>query len=139
MSTVIRNSVSKKNKYYIGKHRYLELKHFCLQYPEWKKEVAEFDGLKGRGFDYIRGTDIPDPTGNAAVRIVQIKEKIKMVENAATLSDPTISKFLLKGVTEGYAFPYLKAVMEIPCERDMYYDRYRRFFYILSHHKQLLE
>ena len=37
MSTVIRPEISKKNLYWIPKHRYYELKHFCLQYPEWKK------------------------------------------------------------------------------------------------------
>lgn len=34
MGTVIRPETSKKNKYWIPRHRYHELKHFCLQYPE---------------------------------------------------------------------------------------------------------
>ena len=38
MSTTIHPEVSEKNKYWIDKHRYYELKHFCLQYPLWKKE-----------------------------------------------------------------------------------------------------
>ena len=37
MATVIRPEISEKSKYYIDKHRYYELKHFCLQYKEWKK------------------------------------------------------------------------------------------------------
>ncbi len=37
MATVLRSELSPKNKYYIDKHRYYELKHFCLQYPEWKQ------------------------------------------------------------------------------------------------------
>ena len=37
MGTVIRPDISRKNKYWIDKHRHYELKHFCLQYPEWKK------------------------------------------------------------------------------------------------------
>lgn len=37
MATVLRSELSPKNKYYIAKHRYYELKHFCLQYPEWKQ------------------------------------------------------------------------------------------------------
>ena len=40
MATVIRAKISEKNKYYIDKHRYYELKHFCLQYNEWKKAYA---------------------------------------------------------------------------------------------------
>ena len=37
MSTDIRPEVSVKNKYWISRHRYYELKHFCLQYGEWKQ------------------------------------------------------------------------------------------------------
>lgn len=43
MSTVIRAELSHKSKYHIDKHRYYELKHFCLQYPNWKKSYAEVD------------------------------------------------------------------------------------------------
>lgn len=39
-----RAEVSKRNKYYISKHRYYELKHFCLQYPEWKHALDILDG-----------------------------------------------------------------------------------------------
>lgn len=37
MSTTIHPELSKKNTYWIEKHRYYELKHFCLQYPIWKE------------------------------------------------------------------------------------------------------
>lgn len=42
MATVIRAEISEKNKYWIDKHRHYELKHFCLQYPEWKRAYTEF-------------------------------------------------------------------------------------------------
>ena len=38
-----RPELSKKSPYWIDKHRYYELKHFCLQYPLWKKELAEYE------------------------------------------------------------------------------------------------
>ena len=37
MGTTIRPELSEKNPYWIERHRYYELKHFCLQYPIWKK------------------------------------------------------------------------------------------------------
>lgn len=37
MGTTLRAELSEKNPYWIEKHRYYELKHFCLQYPIWKK------------------------------------------------------------------------------------------------------
>ena len=36
MSTLIRPELSETNRYWIEKHRYYELKHFCLQYPLWR-------------------------------------------------------------------------------------------------------
>ena len=41
MSTVIRPEISDKKKYWISKERYYELKHFCLQYNEWRKLYSE--------------------------------------------------------------------------------------------------
>ena len=135
MGTVIRAQVSKKNPYYISKHRYYELKHFCLQYPEWQEEYrrlsmvspdrAVTDGMP-------KGNDRIDRTAEIAVKLARIKEKIRMVEGAAIEADPVLSNYILKAVTDGYSFTYLKSVMDIPCEKDMYYDRYRKFFYLLS-------
>lgn len=39
MGTVIRAEISKKGKWWISKHRYYELKHYCLQYKEMKEEL----------------------------------------------------------------------------------------------------
>lgn len=44
MGTTLRAELSEKNPYWIEKHRYYELKHFCLQYPIWKKAYAALDG-----------------------------------------------------------------------------------------------
>lgn len=33
-----------KTEYTISKHRFYELKHFCLQYPEWKQLYSDSDG-----------------------------------------------------------------------------------------------
>ena len=48
MANDIRPEVSQKNPYWIGKHRYYELKHFCLQYPIWKKAYLSLDALSKR-------------------------------------------------------------------------------------------
>ena len=34
-----------ENPYWIERHRYYELKHFCLQYPIWKKHMQPWMGL----------------------------------------------------------------------------------------------
>ena len=54
------------------------------------------------------------------------------IKEACELADPEISKFLFKAVTEDLSYPYLKTVLDIPCGRDYFYERYRKFFFILS-------
>lgn len=46
MSKDVRSELSKRNKWHISKHKFLELKHFCLQYPEWHKLYLELS-LRG--------------------------------------------------------------------------------------------
>ena len=45
MATTIRPELSEKNPYWIEKHRYYELKHFCLQYPIWRKAYASLNSF----------------------------------------------------------------------------------------------
>lgn len=64
MGTTIRPELSEKNPYWIERHRYYELKHFCLQYPIWKKAYAALDGLSRRPSDlevFSKKGEISDP------------------------------------------------------------------------------
>ena len=99
MSTTIRPEIDRQSRWYISKHRYYELKHFCLQYHEWRDDPMGYRG---------------------------------MVRKACVDADPAIAPYILKAVTEGYSYTYLKTVMNIPCGRSMYFDRYRKFFWLLS-------
>ena len=135
MATVIRPAISEKNKYYIDKHRYYELKHFCLQYNEWKKAHAACNAsmIFSSNLERMPSTNTPsDLTAKYAIRKAQYGERIKMIEQAAMEADEFLYKYILKAVTEGLSYTYLKGKMSIPCGRDMYYDRYRRFFWLLS-------
>ena len=135
MATVIRPEISTKNKYYIDKHRHYELKHFCLQYPIWRKTYAALNdlGISISKMEQERTTNIPgDPTSKCAVRKVYYMDRIKLIENTAKETDPDLYTYILKAVTEGLSYTYLKTRLDIPCGRDMYYDRYRRFFWLLS-------
>lgn len=135
MATVIRAELSMKNKYWIDKHRHYELKHFCLQYPEWKKTYANFDNMS-ISISMIERTpcgNLPgDPTGRRAVVKSYYAERIDLIEKVAKDTDKYLYKYILKAVTEGLSYTYLKTKLGIPCGKDMYYDRYRRFFWLLS-------
>ena len=135
MGTVIRAEVSEKNKYWINKHRHYELKHFCLQYPIWKKTYIDLDsmGISSSSMEKIPSSNLPgDPTAKRAVDKAHLIERIEMVEKIAKEADDYLWQYILKGVTENLSYTYLKAKLDIPCGKDMYYDRYRKFFWLLS-------
>lgn len=135
MATLIRPEVSRKNKYWIDKHRHYELKHFCLQYPKWKKAYADLLDLSisVSKIDNVRTSNLPgNPTEKYAMQKAYYAERIKMVERAAMDADEYLWKYILRAVTEGLSYTYLKTKLDIPCSRDTYYDRYRRFFWLLS-------
>lgn len=134
MATVIRAELSERNKYYVEKHRYYELKHFCLQYPFWKKAYLELDGFRGSSLDlaYSRLNTPSDPTSKCADKRSLYFKQMVLIERAAEEADPDLASYILKAVTEGLSFTNLKSRLGIPCSRDMYYDRYRRFFWLLN-------
>ena len=139
MGTTTRPELSGKNKYWIEKYRYYELKHFCRQYPIWKKAYASLDGLSQRPADLMvmfRGHSVADPT----VRCVEAKsfyyDRMEMLVRVAKETDLGLWDYILTGVTEGYSYDVLKARLDIPCCKDVYYDLYRRFFWLLNKARQ---
>lgn len=130
MSTVIRPVVSKKKEYYISKHRYYELVHFCLQYPEWKQEYISLDAPKKSEHDVSDG--LPgDPTAFLGIKRAILKEKMELVEEAAKISSAELWTYIFKSVTEGYSYGYFMA-NGIPCGKDLFYTDRRKFFWVLD-------
>ena len=139
MSTKIRPEISEKSKYWIDKHRHYELKHFCLQYPSWKRAYAECDdvSLPSAAGERLPSSNIPgDPTAKRAMTRAYYSERIKMIERAAMEADSALCDYILKAVTEELSYTYLKSKLKIPCGKDMYYDRYRRFFWLLDNSRR---
>lgn len=133
MSTKIRPMLSPKNPYHISKHRQYELKHFCLQYPEWKKSYLALDGFARPAAGVVPANcDPDDPTARCAIAKVFYSRRMAMIEEAAAKADPELSRYIIKAVTEELSYECLKSRYDIPCCRDTYYDRYRKFFWILS-------
>lgn len=135
MATEIRPELSEKNPYWIGKHRYYELKHFCLQYPIWRKSYAMLDGFPSSWPKLIspgRTNNISDPVAKCAMARLFYSNRMDMIERMAKEADEELSCYILKGVTEGASYDYMRIKFSIPCCKDTYYDLYRRFFWLLS-------
>lgn len=127
--------LSEKNQYWISRHRYYELKHFCMQYYDWKKQrIALMETLThaNRTDQRFERGGVGDPTGNASVELDRLESKIHMLEICAERTDPILGEYILLGVTKGMPYDAIKARLNIPCCREMYYNLYRRFFWILD-------
>lgn len=124
-----------EKKYNITKHRFAELYHFCMQYPEWKDEL----NYKTDNINSIDISDMPVNHNNVsgveklALRRLQLESKCKIIEQTAIETDPELYQYILKAVTnEGISYNYLKMIMNIPCCKNVWYDRRRKFYYLLS-------
>ena len=122
----IRSKISERSPYYISKYRFLELKNFCRQYDEWKVEISRVSLYGVR--NAIKGSEIGRPVENAAIRIEALKRRLKAVEQASIAADPDIYPWILKCVTKGIGYDGL----DVPCSRDYFYGRYRKFFWHLD-------
>lgn len=134
MSTTIRPELSENNKYFIPRHRYYELKHFCLQYPDWKKQYVLLNGCERKPELYLRvkHSNVDDPTARIAEEKVFFSDRMDTVKKAAMETDEVFGNYILQAVTEGLSYDVLKLRLNIPCGKDTYYELYRRFFWLLD-------
>lgn len=129
----MRSELSEKNKYYVNKYRYLELKYRCLQYPDWNKAYETIHHMVANDLIFVRkGNTRSDPVAKYILARDAYYQRMKPIEDAAVEADEELSRYILKGVTEGLSYDVMNANEQIPCSRDTYYDRYRRFFFILD-------
>ena len=139
MSNKTRPELSKKNPYWLERHRYYELKHFCLQYPIWVRERAAVGGPSITRYGaslYSPDPSSSDPTATAADERLFYTNRIEMVERTARETDDVIGSYILVGVTNGISYDALNARSSIPCCKDVYYDLYRKFFWLLSRERK---
>lgn len=128
--------VIKRNDWQLSKHEFYFVYHYALQYTEWNdmvNAIASIDTPDPDESDMPKGNGISDTTFRKAVKISKYKDKMRMIENLVRETDATIYCWLLKGVTtEGCTYNYLKMVMNIPCGKNYYYEKKRKFYYLLS-------
>lgn len=126
-----------KKKYGISKHAFMTAYSYCLQYPEWKRDLEEQGSIVGSpGFDGMpSGNGGGDPTSRLAERRIELESKMQNVESAARMATekaPGLYRYLLEYVTtEGATFNWMKQ-KGIPCERTYFYEIRRYFYWIMA-------
>lgn len=133
MATIIRPEVSKRNKYWISRHRYYELKHLCLQYKELKTEYNNLLDFEANQLtEKVQSSNQSSKTENIAILRLSYAKRIDAIEESIRETDNFFQNYILRAVTEGLSYPTLKARFDIPCGKDMWYELYRKFFFILN-------
>lgn len=125
----------KTGRWKISTHEFYMAMHFAYQYHEWKKELSGLtDTSKAIQYsDMPKGNLNPDPTGDLVERRERLVHNVDIVEKCARESDPDLYEWIMLGVTnDGVNYDSLNTLKGIPCSRNTYYDRRRKFYYLLS-------
>ena len=119
----------KLSDYNISRAKYNELKYFCMQYAEKKRELQKGYGLNAIVNDGMpKGNMSGNPVERAAIHNTMLRADIELIEQTAIEADADIYQWLLKSVTEGIPYEY----MNVPLSRTKFYDTRRYFFYLLA-------
>lgn len=103
-----------------------------MQYDEWKEKLNDILLTASPGGEIKGNRAFNDPVYGIALQVSKLNDRIEMVEKAAKEAAPEIYDYLMLAVTKEKSYTYLKMELEIPCGKDYFYDRYRRFFFILD-------
>lgn len=127
--------LSKKNPYYLPKARRLELKYFCMQYPQWQ---AEYNGcviIPGAIAEKVNNTAKESTVELSSEKRADLKAKMDLIIDCANKTDEIMGKYVFCGATSGLSYDKLWKKMEIPMCRSQYYVYCQKFFWILDHAK----
>lgn len=122
-------------KYNISKYRFRELYYYCLQYNDWKTELKD-------KCDTVRSVNITgmpishnnsDVTQKQAMRRMELQKKCELIEQTAIETDADLYPYILEAVTNDWVtYTYLLTAKNIPCGKKTYYDRRKKFYWLLS-------
>lgn len=106
-------------EYALSKHRFYELKHFCLQYPEWKQLYSDSDGWpeeisKNEG----------DTTSKDGITRAELWKNMSLILNAC--KDTGYEEWPM-------LFNYISGIDKVSNNKsELFFYYYRKFFWILS-------
>lgn len=125
-------------KYKLSRAEFMAAKWYSLRFNEW---LDEYNSLKDSvsAISYENG-DMPhainktsNPTLDLASRRSELKSKMDLIIDCSNRAGGDISEYILKSVTnEHVTYNHLKMFMNIPCSASMFYDRRRKYYWLLA-------
>ena len=122
-------------KYGISGKRYKELCGFCEQYPDWKREIADFPFVKAVNYKPTPGSPnvgTSDPTATNAIKIEQYMHNCQLIEEVAKQADSEKWEFIIKSVCYEVPIAYLETMEGMYLSKSAFYERRRYFFFLLD-------
>lgn len=119
----------------ISKSRYMELRGFCGQYPEWKQEIGNHAYISSVTYKTTPGNPnkgTTDMTGNTAIKLERFQRNIDLIETIAKRVDDVYWKAIIDMVCYDMSPAYCIAINELPLSQSVLYERRRYFFYLLD-------
>ena len=118
----------------ISKNRYIELLHFCRQYPEWKIEANSLLGLRPLKADgQPRGSGKTDPVAQAAERREKLMAKIAIVDECAkAVGGGEWYAAIIQNVCIGRPYTQIDRALMPTSLRNTFFARRREFFELLD-------
>lgn len=104
--------------YELSRHRFAELKHYCMQYDEWQRLYLSYEDQS-----------LPPP--ETAIPKTAYLQAMQLIETTAMDTDAALGRYILRSVTHDVSTRALNP----PCDSKSF-DFYRRkFFWLLSERK----
>ena len=118
----------------ISKDRYMELLHFCRQYPEWKAEANSLLGIRAIKADgQPHGTGKSDPVALAAERRERLLQKIGIVDECArAISGGEWYAAIIQNVCIGRSYTQMDRALMPTSDKNAFFKRRREFFDMLD-------
>ena len=119
----------KLSDYNISRAKYNELKYFCMQYEEKKRELHKGYGLNAIVNDGLPKGNLPgNPVEGQAIRNAVLQADVDLIEHTAMEAGADVYQWLIKNVTEGVPYEWLN----VPSGRRQFYETRRYFFFLLA-------
>lgn len=125
---------SEKSKYYLPKHTYLHVLHWCLQYKDWAAELSVLpDTSKGITYDKerVQTSNSFDATQDTAIKRAELAEKKELLEQTIREVDASIYDYLLLSIGYGFTEYQLKD-KGMPCGHRYFSERRQRVYYLVN-------
>ena len=118
----------------ISRDRYIELLHFCRQYPEWIREAGSLLGIQAMKQDgQPHGNGKSDPVATAAERRERLMQKIGVVDACAReIGNGEWYAAIIQNVCMGQPYSKIDITLMPTSHRPEYFAKRREFFELLN-------